>query len=144
MKDPVKTDTTRWKLKVRDLQAIRLTTLPKVLDWAHDKVMDDIKVYVSGPHYKYGERGPGTGGVPIPRVSGNLARSIKSLWVSPLLVKIWSDGRIAPWNQYVHDGTKYMRPRPFIKEPVQRNRPVINMYWRNEILGEIRKIGRSR
>ena len=137
-----KTDTSNWTRKLANLKAIERDTLPKILDWGHDQVKDKIDAYVSGPHYVPPARIAGIGQVPIPRVSSLLSRSIKTIRISPYLVKIFSDGRIAPYNVFVHDGTKKMRPRRFIKDPVDERRPAIENKWRYEIIKETRKRGR--
>jgi len=138
-----KTDTSNWSRKVANLKAIERDTLPKILDWGHDQVKDKIDAYLSGPHYNEGERGPCTGQIPIPRVSGRLAASVaKPIRISPYLIKFFSDGKIAPYNFFVHDGTKKMKARRFIKDPVDERRPAVENKWRYEIIKETRKRGK--
>ena len=153
------TDITRWIDKLGGIRGeLYGVVIPKLVKEAHDEVKKKIVHNVSGPHYDPNKKKSvdkaraSIGRMPIPRVSRALAGSIKSLKIEggfhfQTIYKIWSDGRMAPHNIYVHFGTKGnagrrgMGARRFIQEPVEERRPALFNRMKYEILKEIRKRG---
>ncbi len=69
--------------------------------------------------------GSASASLPVPRVTGNLARSIKNRPIpgsAGLTRVVYADPRQAHYARYVHDGTKKMPGRPFLGIVVRDNR----------------------
>ena len=132
-------DTSVLDAKMKALNKKMPKIVPRLVMKAHDIVMKDVVKYVSGPYNPTG-RGPGTGLVPIPRVSKRLAKSIQTQTSKTKeTVTIISKGSIAPHNIEVHYGTKSKRARRFIEDPVSLNTiPIIQM-WNRELYKELSK-----
>lgn len=60
--------------------------------------------------------------LPVRRVTGTLARSLKMTPISNYEYIIWCDPQIAPYAKYVHSGTKYVKPRRFLGNVVKGNK----------------------
>lgn len=119
-----RTDTANWfKKSYRVREAVSLTIIETSALIARRLFMT-AKANLKGPHYSRKKRykGPKTGQMPIPRVTAQLARSLKMRKVFAGLWMVFSDGQIAAYNKFVHDGTKRTRPRRFIGDVVTVNR----------------------
>ncbi len=124
----IRLSTEGWNKKsLRVRNAIKAGAQKAVLAVAQD-IFDKTSKKLEGPQYGYhqGPRGgyvpnyPEGGGekgkIPIPRLTGNLARSLKMTPLTPLAVAIWSDPRIAKYAKWVHDGAKGRPPRRYLKD----------------------------
>lgn len=142
-----RTDCTRWNKKLATVEQIAYNVLAEELKIGRDDVNRHVIAYLSGPHYNPGERKSmeeakyNIKRVPIPRVSRHLVGSIKGLRLGPLLYKIWSAGAEAPYNIWVHFGTRKMKARPFIEDPVKARMPAIKGNIRRRFKAEIRRAG---
>lgn len=109
----------------------------KMLMAGHDILRPEIDRYVSGPYNPSG-KGPGTGSVPIPRVSTRLSRSFVTI-KGKNDISIVSKGSIAPHNVFVHFGTKRMQARRFIQDPIEQNTEKIINKWEDMYRKELAK-----
>ena len=84
-----------------------------------DLVYKRVIVYVTGPHYgkAQGWRGHQTGKVPIPRLSGDLKRSIRRKRLHWSIHVIYADENKAPYAKHVHFGARGVPARPFLTQP---------------------------
>jgi HK97 gp10 family phage protein len=135
-------DTTRMSLKFKNVKMANQVATIKALLFARETVMAETIKNLSGPHYKIGTSGPQTGRMPIPRMTGDLARSLAHQKLSDLLYRIYSDQKIAPYAKFVHDGTKRMKPRRYLYDAVKAKKQAIINRMRNELKIAIRKVGR--
>lgn len=136
------TDYTGFYRKIETLQQIGREVLPPAIKQAVDEVQTKIKNNLEGAHYVPPARIPGIGKIPIPRVSGMLAASIEVVKIEDgRLYKIVSKGTKAYWNIYVHEGTKYQKPRRFMLIPITERRPAIHNRWKYAIMLEVRRRG---
>lgn len=129
-----------------------LDTLPKAIDFGMDEINKGIAKNVKGPAYgvkktasgnQIPKRGPGTGKMPIPRITGNLAKSIQSSRPTSLLGAIYSNKTIAPYSFMVHEGTRFQKKRPFLKNAVDERRQAILNRWKYLFEIQCRKWGLS-
>lgn len=148
-------DTSRWDWKTENIKAALLPAIKKVVEQGHDWVMISVNRNIKGPAYGYTlktsktgktyiqpNRGPQTGRMPIPRITGMLARSVRTFRASPALVAIIGDKRIAAHAPRVHDNPK--NPRPFIEQPILQNKRPIYVMWNHELLKVLRELGLER
>jgi len=120
-----------------------------VLYWT-DHINKEAAKNLSGPHYgkDTNYRGPMTGQMPIPRITSMLAQSLtvqKVLKNGPYitLTAIFPDKRRAPYAGIVHDGTRYIRPRRFLQDPISEWKHAILFNWEQKILQKIREDGQA-
>lgn len=136
-----------FKKKIKLIRQNVNKITPEAVDRATEIVYERIVHNVTGPHYGPSQdyRGPQTGKMPIPQISGGLSNSILQKSITPTMRMIASLRKVANYNIYVHEGTKYMEPRPFIAEAVQKHEKTIYELWEKSILDKaIRPAGRSR
>lgn len=134
-------DISNWLKKVNLTKLALARAMAKATDWAMDKVFTEAVKNLSGPHYKPPARIPEIGTMPIPRVTGQLARSMNWMRLTPTVGAVFSDVRRCHYNKYVHDGTRYVKPRRFLGSVVTIWRPRIQMEFKRQILEAIRKEG---
>lgn len=134
--------------KCAKLQKELWPVLEKVIQFGSDEILQAADKQLSGPHYgpETNYRGSQTGKMPIPRITSMLSRSLKLQVVlknGPYisLMAIYPDKRIAPHYKAVHDGTRYVRPRRYLQDPVRERKQAILNRWNNLILLQIRKEG---
>ena len=146
-------DITRWERKV---QAI-IKAMPDLIDaevkWGAEKVNAKTIINLTGPFYGFrkGPRGgrypikgarTNDGQLPIPRITGNLRRSITMREAGRFLMVVFADDHIANYAKYVNDGTKYMKARRFLMEAVTSTQAIIIQRW-DKMLHEVwRNMGR--
>lgn len=87
---------------------------------------------------------PGTpsqypGQLPVTRISRELSKSMKSYFFSPISAIVFSDTRVANYADKVHDGTRRMKARPFLRDSVNERREAILNRMRYETL---KRVGR--
>lgn len=120
-----KTETKRWMTKSKRVRRYGAESIMQSTEAIAKALFRVSKRNLKGPHYpapKY--TGPQTGKMPVPRMTANLARSLKMRKLMGWLWKVFSDGQVASYNIYVHNGTKRTKPRRFIGDVVmvsQRN-----------------------
>lgn len=136
-------DTTGWHTKLIRVKGITREAVEKAAGQGADILARRVIHHVSGPHVAHWIRKhPAIGRMPIPRRTGMLAQSIRRAKIVDGIHAVYSDGAVAPYARYVHDGTKYMPPRPFIGLAVQEKRGEIVELMRTLVLGAIRGVGR--
>jgi hypothetical protein len=135
----VEVDISGLQRKLKEAQKVNDKMVPALVDWGANKLYAEVKRYVSGPYNPTGV-GPGTGGVPIPRVSKRLFNSIKIEKKSKTEKWVISKGSIAPHNVFVHEGTRRMMARRFIADPVEIMRQPILKHIEDEIKKELQKL----
>jgi len=151
MAEQFKMDITGWQMKVKNVKAVQARICKDVVDWGLKQLFEKTNDNVKGPYYGYKDdkitpkRGSLTnaGKFPIPVVTGQLRRSIKQIRFNTVFGAVYSDPAIAPYNKWVHDGTRYMKKRPFLQNAVDSRRPAILNYMKYQILKEVRKAGRA-
>ena len=145
-------DTSNWKIKVHNCKTAETAAVVMGVDWGLDRLNEATIRNVTGDHYGFRKtrsdnrvpiRGARTnaGILPVPVVYGQLRRSIKSVRFTPTLGAVYSDDNIAPYNKFVHDGTRKMKPRPFLQMAVIANRPLIKKKIERELHKLVRKVG---
>jgi len=147
-------DTSKWDLKQRNVKAAISKAMKETLDWALTDLYKEVVKNVSAPGSpyplvvgprggRYRKRGAQTnkGTLPVPIVWGQLRRSIQWKRFHPLMAAVFSDGNIANYNIYVHDGTRYMRPRPFVDTASKGRRPAYVNRFKYEIQKSARQYG---
>jgi len=116
-------DTTRWKLKVRRIEGYMASSIPILVKKLIDEVHKETIKNLSGPQIKPGIPGYADdriGESPVPRRTSMLAHSIKREKMTDVLMRIYSDPKVAPYGKYVHDGTRKMKPRRFLKDAIEK------------------------
>jgi len=122
------------------------------VDHIHDRIRQEVDKNVSGPAYgvrktKTGgqvpNRGPQTGKMPIPRITGTLARSVISKRPAPEMAVIYVDDNIAKSGKYVHNGTRLQKARRFLSDPVNILHNSLIANAKEIIITGIRPIGQS-
>jgi len=123
-------DATKFIKKLKKIKSELPVFLHEQLNESRDIVFREVMNNLSGPAIgmKPSPGAPGIGEMPVPRRSGNLARSLKSTPANDFKVFIFCDEDIAEdYPQHVHDGTKNIPARPFLKEPfVLNEKKIIN------------------
>ncbi len=139
-------DTTKWNAKhAAIMPALYKAAAAALMQDAQD-IHNASDKMLSGPQITPGIPGSeneAIGGTPIPRRTGDLARSLQMKMNNILEWFVWSSGTIAKYNKFVHDGTKYMRPRRFITDPVRILRPKLLTRTSSKIMSAIRRVGRA-
>lgn len=134
-----------WK-KIEAVKKAYAPVLHDVVNEGSDKVFKLAEHNLNGPYYGKQGSGPQTGQVPIPKLSTMLFHSLQQSVIGKwknynTLIAIYADERIAKWAKFVHDGTKYQRPRRFLQTAINRYKFEINRDFQNKILLAIRKEG---
>lgn len=157
-KQPCRIDISGWEKQIKDVKKTAAKVCIQVVDLGLDRLFKRTIEHVTAPGTPYREnyyiekngkkykrtrskRGPLTnaGKLPIPIVTGQLRRSIKSVRFNAVFGAVWSDPRIAKHNVFVHFGTKAMLPRPFLQAAVDIERPIILESMKKRILSEIQQ-----
>ena len=129
-------DTRRWDAKVNTLLKEYGPTVEKIVKYGNTKVSLAVVKNLSGSEYYPGK-------LPVRRVTGTLARAYHINMVTKYLFAHVMDSRVAKYARFVHDGTRYMKPRPFFKNAFSDNSQAIMNYWRYQFILETRKVGRA-
>jgi HK97 gp10 family phage protein len=131
-------DTSRFQAKTRRVKMKMAQTAEKYILEGAQLIYKEMKKNLSGPgipkrtsasgnQYPDYSKVPGysTMALPVGRVTGTLARSAKLTRISTVECAIWQDPQIANYGKFVHDGTKYTRPRRYLYDAVQNNKAFI-------------------
>ena len=78
---------------------------------------------------------------PVPIITGTLKKSIKPIRYNDWLAAVTSDESIANYNKWVHDGTKYMKPRRFLKDAVTKWQNLIHLKFKWTVIKAIKDAG---
>ena len=146
-----------WQKKAWNVKKVEAAAVAVAVSWGLDLLHKTAVKNVSGPRYGFRkgtgkdgdnvripQRGPLTnaGMLPVPVVYGMLRRSIKSVRISSVLGAVYADENIAYYAPFVHDGTRYMKPRRFLQDAVTGMRPIIKRKMDKELKAAIRSVGR--
>lgn len=132
-----------WSRKINRLIRQIHPEIVRVAKESSDIILTETVKNVSGPGIRPGiTDSPAIGKMPVPRRTGDLARSIKRKTIYSWLYAVFSDPKIAPHGKYVHNGTKRMKPRRFLWGAIQKNYRKIHTKMNNDLLKKIRFIGR--
>jgi hypothetical protein len=139
-------DSSRFELKTRNVKRVFAAAAAKYLLEAAQKIHNGSAANLKGPgipkstssggrQYPDYSKIPGydTSSMPIGRVTGTLARSLKLTPLSSISYAIWADPAIANYAKYVHSGTRYLKPRRFIYDVVNRERAGITSILNSEL-----------
>jgi hypothetical protein len=124
-----------WQAKSRAVKIELSKAITKSLDAAADDNHRRIIKNLSGASYT-------PGSLPVTRVMGTLARAQKKERLNFNTRKLWSDSNVANYNQYVHWGTKYLKPRRFQTDEIAMNRANTVRNINNTISNAIIRVGR--
>ena len=136
MTENPKIDIRRWDKKVNTLLKNYGPTVEKIVAYGNTKVSRSVNRNLSGGEYYPGK-------LPVTRVTGTLSRAYTIRKVTPYLFIHFMDSRVANYAGYVHDGTRYMKPRPYFKNGFNDNRQAIMNYWNYQFILDTRKVGRA-
>ena len=139
-------DTSRFTIKLgRVKKAYEPVAARVILESAqsiYDKAVDNLSGPGIDPRVK-GSDNSAIGEMPVPRRTGNLARSMTFRPVSTLEYAIYPDERTADYSKFVHDGTKHMRPRRFLGDVVRGQGGIIRTKIKDAIKKAIQSEGRK-
>jgi len=143
MKFTFKYSTTKWFGKSKAVRHALASTYSSSLEKIAKDVYKRSQANLKGPHYKKKDnyRGPGTGKMPVPRVTGTLARSLKITKLNAGLWVVFADSKVAKYAIYVHEGTRKMQPRRFIGDVVTQRKGIYLRYLKMRVKAAIRSVG---
>jgi len=148
MSQGMRVDTSRFTLKTLRVKREVMKIAPQLVMEAANELHKLANKNLSGPGYGthsgprgglVANRGPMTGKMPVPRISGHLAQSLYIRPLSLVSFAVGADQKIAPYAVYVYYGNQYVQPRKFI--PVDIQRPKALAKWNNVIKLIIRSAG---
>jgi len=143
-------DVSGWKKKYGYVMHEMAPAIKRAVDEGMDILMMQTIDNVTGDAYgsRKGPRGgvvwhrgamTNSGKLPVTVRTGTLRRSVKGIRPHDYLGAVYSDLTVAPYAPYVHDGTKYLRPRRFLGEAVRGKKQSINDRFTVAIKNVIRK-----
>lgn len=144
-------DTRGWKskrLRVKEAVAQQAAkSIAQASQIVFDKAMENLSGYHPVPETsptgrQYFPSPDGGASMPIRVLTGTLRRSLKMRPVTTLLWQVYADSKVASYAKYVHEGTKHMRPRRFLQDPVWLYGASIIKKIGHDIKTEIRRVGR--
>lgn len=97
----------------------------EAVKWGTSEIVKGTTRNLMGIAHPEGTPSPYPGKLPVTRISRELSKTIKSHFISPVSAIVFSDTRQADYAEYVHDGTRYMAPRPFLRETMNERRQAI-------------------
>ena len=97
----------------------------EAVKWGTSEIVKSATKNVMGISHPEGTPSPYPGKLPVTRISRELSKSIKYYFISPVSSIVFADTRQADYAEYVHDGTRYMAPRPFLREAINERRQAI-------------------
>ena len=84
-----------------------------------------------------------SGKLPVRTVTGTLRRSYRVEKLTPYLFRHRMDSSVANYAKHVHEGTRYLKRRPYFRKAFDGNRQAIMNYWQYQFILEMRKTGRA-
>ena len=129
-------DITGFKFKMKAVKIAYAEAVVKELRKGAQEIYNAADKNLSGPAIDYrvpGSKDSRIGKMPIPRRSGFLAKSLQMKPVSNVEWLVYADKNIADYAGFVHDGTKYMRPRRFLHDPARERKPAIQNRIRRQL-----------
>jgi len=129
-------DITRWNAKVNKLLEEYGPVVEKIVAYGNTKVSGAVARNLSGGSYYPGK-------LPVRRVTGTLARAYQVKKSTPYLFMHLMNSGVAKYAKFVHEGTRFMKPRPYFKDAFDSNRQAILNYWNYQFILAMRKTGRA-
>jgi len=128
-----KMDTRRWNAKVNNLLKEHGPTIEKIVKYGNTKVSKSVARNLSGSTYFPGK-------LPVRRVTGTLARAYEVRMVTPYLFAHFMNSSVANYAKYVHEGTRYLKPRPYFRNALNDNRQGIMAIRQAQAAEDLRKV----
>uniref|UniRef100_A0A6M3JV48 Tail protein n=1 Tax=viral metagenome TaxID=1070528 RepID=A0A6M3JV48_9ZZZZ len=128
-------DASGWYMKTAAVKRTLAVTAPPALMKVAQELFRRSKANLSGPRSN-------TGKMPVPRVTGTLARSLTLMPIDLFTYAVWSNPKVAHYAKFVHDGTKFMYPRRYIGDAVREYRPMAIQDMQRILLMAIQGVGR--
>jgi len=152
-------DITRWNAKVNKLLEEYGPVVEKIVAYGNTKVAGAVIRNLSGPGVPYEIRtskktgkeyvkvssmaGYYSSKLPVRRITGTLARAYQVKKSTPYLFMHLMNSGVAKYAKFVHEGTRFMKPRPYFKDAFDSNRQAILNYWNYQFILAMRKTGRA-
>jgi len=117
MSSPCGMDTKKWREKRQRAEAVLNPLRKQMVSHGVEMVYRKAAENLEGPYYGPGGRGPGTGKIPVPRLTTALRRSLTKNQVDETdesLGVVYTDHKVAPHDVSVHQGNRRTRPRRFL------------------------------
>lgn len=125
-------DATKFYKKTHRIKQHVVTVAAKEVASISQMIFDKTKKNLKGPgagvrQSKSGLQYPKTSPkhplqMPVRRVTGTLARSLKMYPISQYEYLIYCDPKVAHYATYVHNGTRYIKPRRFLGDVIKGNK----------------------
>lgn len=141
MNESVTFDTSRFDLKIAAVKKAVEEAAKEAVDFGMSELAREAIRNLAGQMHKKGTKSPSPGKLPVTMITGNLHRSIKQKRVSNVEGVVYVDKSQAPYGKFVHDGTKYMKPRRFMTESVQAKKESIIRTFDNKIREKVKEAG---
>ena len=138
-------NTKGWQYKKSRISSALSQKLSELVTLAAQDIYDKTDANLSGPSIKPGIKGSensAIGEMPVPRRTGDLADSLTMIRIAHAFSMVFIDREKAGYGKYVHDGTKYMKPRRFLGDVVDANLDKWIKRFRKEVLADMRRVGR--
>lgn len=129
-------DVTGAHLKIKQVKKILGSTAAIEIMKGAQEIYDKADKNLSGGRYL-----PGT--LPVRRITGTGARGLTLTQLEEYMWVIWMNLKIAFYMLYVHDGTKYMKRRPYLENAAMEREFAIRARIQRQILKKVREVGRS-
>jgi len=148
-----KADTSGWTRKLNKIESGLLDEIAKVVETGTDQIVQKVDHDVSGPQkYIQGskpkqispEYEAAKGGIPVPRITGQFARSVQVFRHTKQLIAVFLNSKIAKHARKVHDGDAGTKPRPVLRNAINERKPAIQGNMNRRLLLYIRKHGQAK
>lgn len=103
------------------------------VDFGMSELHRAITKSLMGVRHRYGTPSPYPGKLPVTRITANLSRAVISKRLHPIAGVVFVDSGSAPYAIPVHDGTRFMKARPFVRESSNERREAIMRRMHNEV-----------
>jgi len=144
--------TTAWRIKSKAVRKALSESAPAIIRHVAQKIYDEADKNLKGPssgvrRSKSGRQYPKTPPkhplkMPIRRITGKTAESLQIRPATNVDWYVYADPQIAPWAKYLHDGTRYIKARHFIGDPVRNNKASMYQLMDSTILNAVRAVGK--
>ena len=141
MESGCRIDMSGWENKSRAIQIAIAKAVVAAVDFGLDTLYRETVKNVMGIRHNERTPSPYPGVLPVTKISGKLGTSITEKRHDAVSGYVYADETKANYAKYVHDGTRKMRPRPFLRAAVQARKEAIINRMRNLILIEVRRAG---
>lgn len=147
-------DITRWNKKVDLILKSYGPVIKKIVDFGNSRVAASVAKNLSGmspgmwtaksgKQYVVSSAGYYPGKLPVRRITGTLARAYQVRNVTEYLSAHFINSKVARYAKHVHEGTRFLKPRPYFKNAFDSNKTAILNYWNYQFIKEMRRIGQA-